>query len=323
MEETQGAPGASEETTGAYGAEAIDAGTVEATDASLDVADTGAAAQQDGDTAISEADAADAADLAQYPESVREDFKALAPEKRKALYEEAEKRAEARITENRQRLEKLEAERKAQEERRAAIRARTGKHTGDEAQTIKLPNGNEIELPSRDEMENLSKTQRGRDELRTKYGLDEDRTEFWLFVLDQNREALDASAEYFDDVAWVKLDKNLRDGIKEELGVEPDTILSNAKSPRDVVKGIVGHFQSQIAQLKKEHEARATALNANAEGLRGRALAGSARELPSGGRSAGTAGHIFTREELGRMDVPTYRQNKAEIERQDRAGLIR
>ncbi len=276
-----------------------------------------------GDEAALAEQAADEADLAEYPESVREDFKALSPEKRKALYEQAEKRAEARITENRQRLEKIETERAAETARRAEIRSRTGKHVGAEAQKLELPNGNTIELPSYDEMVKLSTTQRGRDQLAEKYNLDDDSTEFWRFIFDRNREALDASADLLDDAAWGKLDANLRDGIKAELGVDPDTILSGAKNPRDIIRQVAGHFQGQISQLKKEHESRAEALNANAEALRGRALAGSSRNLATGGRSAGGGEHVFTREELGRMDVPTYRQNKAEIERQDRAGLIR
>ena len=323
MEETQGQPAASDETTAALGAEAIESNAGGGADAGLDVADQGAEAQQDGDTAISEAEAAGAADLEQYPESVREEFKALSPAKRKALYEEAEKRAEARITANQERIARIEAEQKAQEERRAEIRKRTGKFVGDEAQTLELPNGSTIELPSYDELTKLSQTQRGRDELASKYGMNDADAEFWRFIFDRSREMGDATAEMFDDAAWGKLDANLRAGIKDVMGIEPDTILSNAKSPTDVIKGIVGHYTGQIDQLKKEHEARTNALNVNAEALRGRALAGSSRQLATGGRSAGDGAHVFTREELGRMDVATYRQNKAEIERQERAGLIR
>ncbi len=251
----------------------------------------GEAEEPTGGTETAVATAEDDADLAQYPEAVREQFKSLTPAQRKSLYEQAEARVEEKIRTERERNDKLEAERKQQDERRKEIRTRTGKFVGLEGQTIELPNGNQITLPSYDELVQKSQTQRGRDELSSKYGMHEDDAEFWRFIYDWNRDSLDASAEVLDDRAWGKLDQSLKDGMRAE-GLDPDRILDGAQNPHDIVRQLVGHLKGEhdavVKKLTTDYEGRIHGLNLNAEGMRGQLVGATSREpLPGGRTSAG------------------------------------
>lgn len=247
---------------------------------------TAEGASEDESAQDAEAAAADAADLAQYPEALRDDelFKSLSPAKRKAMYEHAEKHVEDRITRERERNDKLEADRKAQEARQRELTGKIGQFVGAEAQTYELPDGATVTVPPYDEMVTLSRTQRGRDTLLEKYGLDTANTEFWVSVLDRNREM----GAVLNDANWATLDGNLRDGLRSN-GFDPDVILKDARSGHDIISQLTSHLKAEhaaeIKKLTSEHEAQLGARDANAEGMRGRVLAATAREMPTGGRS--------------------------------------
>jgi len=280
-------------------------------------------ADASADDADSTAEPDEDADLSQYPEAVREKFKALDPEERKALYEEAEKRAEARIKANEEKTAQLAAQAAEQEARRKEILARTGQHVGAEAQTVTDEYGNEITIPSYEDLKRLMVTRAGRDRLLAEHGLDEIAAERWVKTFEGNQAALDASADFFDDKAWGKLDASLKAGIRA-AGLDPDEFLANAHSPQDVIGQLLAHrdakHEAEKAEMRSEYDGRIEALSKNNEGLRGRALAGSTRRLAEGGRSAGhTNGKVTTQqliEEAGSVEAYTERAMRG-----DYAGL--
>jgi hypothetical protein len=238
---------------------------------------------------------ADEADLAQYPESVREAFRALEPEQRKALYEHAEARVSDRIETERKRNDELAATQQQAEARRQDIRSKVGRFVGVEAQTITLSDGTTRALPSYADLDKMLRSQSGRDQLYDRYGLSQDSAEAVRAEWDDRNQMLDAAAESLEIARLSAFDGRFRQGIRSE-GLDPDAMLNGADGPETVAVNLIRHLKAQHAeetsQLKKEHEARAAAQNLNAEGLRGRVLAATSRRLPTGGRSGAGSGPV-------------------------------
>ncbi len=302
MEGTPGTPGADSESGAVAEAASVDTGASEGAIEATGV-DTGAAAAVDGGTdgvaegseTVDAEAAADAADLEQYPEAVRESFKSLKPAERKSLYEQAEARIEEKIRTERERNDKLEADNKAREAKRQEIRAKAGRFVGAEAQTVKAPDGSDKLLPAYDELVKLSTTRAGRDTLYEKYGLDEDATERQRAEWDERHEMIQSVATELDDQAWGKLDVSLRAGIKSK-GLDPDAILASAQSPGDIVSQLVDHLEGKHAAEKKkltdDYEGRIGLHTKNAEAMRGQVVGATSRQLATGGRTSGGAGEL-------------------------------
>jgi hypothetical protein len=232
----------------------------------------------------------DDADLAAYPEAVRERFKAFTPAERKALFEHAE----ANAREGWEALKKREADIAAEETRKTeqvkAIRSKAGRFVGAEAQTRTLADGTTQDLPSYDELAKLSQTRSGRDALYQKYGLDEIAAEELKTEWDQRYEMLEASADLLETQRLQQFDQRLRAGFKD-AGLDPDAYLGTVKAPEEIVPTVVRALREQhAAELKtltSKHADELRLRDGNAVGLRARALAGDSPPLPTGGRTAG------------------------------------
>lgn len=124
-------------------------------------------------------------------------------------------------------------------------------------------------------------------------------------------------------LAW--LDGQFQRGL-ETAGLDPADILGSAsKAPPDerlpaIVKALADHYESKysprIAELEEKAEADASEIDALRRQLGGHAPG------PARGGTAGDA-RAFTRADLANMSIEEYRRNRAEIDRQAAAGLIR
>jgi hypothetical protein len=235
------------------------------------------------------------ADLQGYPESVREAFRALEPEQRKALYEHAEARVSDRIETERKRNDELAATQARAEAVRLETRSKVGRFIGTDAQTITLGDGTTRALPAYADLDRMLRSQSGRDQLYDKYALDQGTAEAIRAEWDERNQMLDAAADTLWHPRAMDFDQRFRAGIRSE-GVDPGPHLDSADGPemagRNLVRYLKAEHAAEVAQIKRENEARAAAQNLNAEGLRGRVLAATSRRLPTGGRSGAASGPV-------------------------------
>jgi hypothetical protein len=270
-------------------AEVIDPGISSAEGAVADASTD--ASEGAGDTAEAAAPTADDdADLARYPESVREDFRKLSPEKRKALFEHAEANARLGWEALKKREADLAAETTRKAEQTKAVLSKTGKFVGAEAQTLTRKDGSTQELPSYDDLAKLSQTRSGRDELYQKYGLDEVAAEELRDEWDQRYEMLEEAGDLIETQRLAKIDQRMRAGFKA-VDLDPDAYLGAVSVPEEIVPAVVRALREQheaeVKTLKSKHADEIKLHAVNAEGLRARALAGDSPPIPTGGRTAG------------------------------------
>jgi hypothetical protein len=257
--------------------------------------------------ASARAAAEDQADLEQYPEAVRERFKALDRAERKALYEHAEQNAKRLIESANERAARAEAARREADERAKAVRETQGKFTGITPIELVDQDGKPYDGPTYDELTTLLGTRRGRDELETRYGLSEGTAEAVKAELDTRRGMLDSAAGHFDEQSLLKRAQELHDGLQGINGVDPDACVDGVTPQngglREVLRRAVAqlevrHTREMDAQ-KRDYEARLTNHALNAEGMRGRVAAAEGRRLPTGGRTG--AGAVTQSAELARL----------------------
>ena len=257
---------------------------------------TGVTAAADDTSADGVSD--DEADLAQYPEAVRPELKAISPAGRKALYEQVEKyiepraeaRVEARLKAERERADTLAATAAAEQAERDRILATQGKYVGAEATEINDEYGIRPG-PTFDELNELMGTRAGRDELWEKFQLDEAGSERHKASLVGARAMLASSARLMDDNAWGKLAGHVKAALEKIPGVDPEAIVAGANGPQEWLPRLVGHLeerhQREKTVMQRGYEERLGAHTENAEGLRGRVIAAESRRLPTGGRTGG------------------------------------
>jgi hypothetical protein len=238
------------------------------------------------DGAVDAGGSDDEADLAQYPEKVREAFRNLSRSTRKALYAEAEERARESVKVERDRADQLERDRLADEAKREQVRAAQGKYIGLEPTTTE----DGRPLPSYDELVNLLTSRGGFRTLADKYGLSEDDAREQKAVWDERRDMLGSAADHLEDTAWSKLGKLLRTGLQGVEGIDPEAIVSGAQGPHDVVarlaKSITDRYEAREAKLVKDYEARLDTLRLNKGAEQVRSTARTPAPT-TGGRSAG------------------------------------
>jgi hypothetical protein len=262
---------------------------------SQETAAEGSDEQGSDEQATAEAEAAaaaeDAADLEQYPESVRDRFRALDRAERKALYEHAETRARQQIETANARAAELKAAADARQAEIDKILASQGKYVGNAPIEIRWDDGTVTEGPTYDELVTLSSTRSGREQLLNKYGLDEAGTEVQRARIEENRAMLGASAQLLEDGAWSSVAAKFKTGLEQVEGINPDDMVADASGPDDVIVRLARTLNErharEVTTLKQGYEDRITALTENAEGLKGRALAGSSRQMATGGRTGG------------------------------------
>lgn len=127
------------------------------------------------------------------------------------------------------------------------------------------------------------------------------------------------------------LGNELERGLSE-IGLDPKQVIAAIKDPNVAIPTIVkqisaakdAEYQPQLDELEDELAAKDSEIDA----LK-RQLGGAAPQALRGGVAAGVNGHVvYTRETLRDMlstpeGIAEYRRNRAEIERQETAGLIR
>lgn len=306
----------------------------------VDVAGAPGAAQSDpsadtsgdgsGDEAAAEAaaraEAEDRADLETYPESVRDYLKGIPQEHRKTLHEHFGQRERERMLAEQERANRLEQARAEAEAKAQAVRETQGKFLGEAPIPLRAADGTTFDGPTYAELAQALETRRGRDNLYQKYGLDEDGAEAVKAEMDQRRAMLTSTASHLEDRVWSGMAVRFKAGLDAIPGVDADAIIAGASGPDEVVGRLARALDEkrtrEIAALTRDFEGRITALTANTEGMKGRVVAAESRRLETGGRT-GTPPHIWTRAELKDLDMGTWRANREEIERQDRAGLIK
>lgn len=267
------------------------------------------ATEGDESEATAEAEAAAAAedqrDLEQYPESVRERFKALAPAERRALYEHAETNARTQIEAANARAAEIQ---QAENERQAKVQAildTQGAFVGARPVKIRDVQGNEVDGPTYDELTSALQTRRGRQDLWDRHGLDEDQAEGLKLELDQRRAMLDGSAKVIEDAVVAGVALRFKAALEAVNGIDADAIVSGVAG-QDAAATIVQRLVSSLEErhgremtaLKRDYDGRIDAHAANAEGMRGRVTAAESRRLPTGGRSGSTATKKSVRERL-------------------------
>lgn len=255
---------------------------------------------------------ADAEDLAQYPERLRERFKDLSREERRVLYEYAEERVRPKLAESleaeRQRAAELKAKADAEEAERTAIRDKFGRHFGEVDGDIEIQDrqGNVVaRRPSYAEVTRLLLSRDGDDVLDEKYEMSRVEAQDWKDELESRRELIPGLARHFDDQAWAKTAYKLSEGLKRIEGIDPDRMVDGASGVDEVLvrvaTDISGRYEKQLADQKKSYEDRIRALTLNGEALKGQAAAGSSRRLETGGRTGGGGDGELTLDEYRRL----------------------
>lgn len=263
------------------------------------------------DAATAEA-TADEADLAQYPERLRERFKSLTREERRELYEYAEGRVRPKLQEeheaDRQRAEDLKRKADEDEAERTSIRQKFGHHFGETDGDIELKDrdGNVVATrPNYAELTRLLGSRNGEDVLDDKYGMSLLEAHDWKDELEGRRELIPGLARHFDDQAWAKTAWKLSEGLKRVEGIDADAMVRDANGVDEVVERLAttlsGRYEKQLADQKKSYEDRIRTLTLNGEALKGQAAAGSSRRLETDGRTGGGADGEMTLEQYQRL----------------------
>lgn len=253
--------------------------------------------------------AADAEDLAQYPERLRERFKSLNRDERRELYEYAESQVapklEQKYEDDRKAADDLKVKADADEAERARIRGTFGKFVGAEDIEIKDDDGNVVGLkPSHQQIERLLTTRNGEDILDEKYGMSRADALEWKDELEERRGVIEAVSSHFDDQAWGKVAMKLQAGLKAIEGIDPDAIVNGANGPDEVIarlhSTLSAQFERKLADQKDGYEKRIRLLSANGEALKGQAAAGTGKRLETGGMT-GSPGGEMTLDEYRRL----------------------
>jgi hypothetical protein len=260
-------------------------------------------------------DIADEADLLTYPEAVRDRFKKLPRADRRAFWEHASAGARAEVEAANARAAEVKRVADENDARARAVAESQGKYVG--YSPIELPDGQggTIKGPTFDELQQLlSSGQYGRNELWTRYGLDEDVAIATRNELQGRREMLTSTTGHLEREVWGKTAWKFKNGLVGLLGSESsaDAMVDGAGGPEGVLARVGQWHQREMDALNDQHqreraverknyEDRLGAAAAEQEALSGRALAGSMRDPATGGRSAGGSSRELTLEEYQRL----------------------
>lgn len=271
--------------------------------------------EPDAAAAAEAAVAADRADLEQYPEGVREHFKALPPARRRELYEAAEAhiapRVKAEIDAANQRTDALQKANAEAEAKRQQILQSQGKFVGETAIELNTADGEKVAGPTYRELLDLQRTPRGRQQLWDMYGLSEDVAESVRVELEARRAMLDSSIDLHRAFVLSDLGAKFQASLAAIPGVDADAMVAGATDPGTVITRFNAwkdeKHAAEMADLKRGYDARINAHTANAEGMRGRVVAAESRRLPTGGRTGGG--------DAGALTMASYRAMTSEQRR--------
>lgn len=260
-------------------------------------------------------DPEDEADLLTYPEAVRERFKKIPRADRRAFWEHAGAAKQAEVDAANARSAEIKRQQDADAAEAQRILESQGKYVGEVP--IELPDGNggTIKGPTFNELQSLlSSGQDGRNELWTKYGLDEDVAIAKRNELQRARSMLASTATHMEQQAWGKTAFRFKTGLVALVGseAEANAIVDGAGGPEGVLARLGERHQREIAAVEDRHQReraverknyqdRIDALAENQDGMAGKVLAATNRDPATGGRSAGGDTGELTLERYQRM----------------------
>lgn len=271
-------------------------------------------------TELSADERADAEDLTQYPERLRERFKSLSRDERRELYEFAEQRVEPKLREKqeteREETERLRREAAEAETERATIRDKFGRHFGESDGDIEIKDRKTGEViatkPSYAEVTRLLSARNGDDILDEKYGMSRDEAFEWQEDLEDRREMIPGLARHFDDQAWAKTSYVLSQSLKAVEGIDPDALVNSSAHVGEVVQKLEStlrqRYEKKLADQERSYEDRIRTLSLNGEALKGQAAAGSSRKLETDGRTGGGGDGEMTLDQYRRLTPEQHRK---------------
>lgn len=205
----------------------------------------------------------------------------------------------------------------AREAQIAEIRQRQGSFIGETAVQIPDGQGGFKPGPTYDELTQLARTQRGRDALYEKYGLDEPSSEYLMGELEQRRAMLDGAVGHFREDAWMEMGKMLAASVASS-GLDLQAVWKNVQNAGDVVTSVVNTMQAkhaaEIKRITDDYEGRLKAVKANDVA---RVAQTTSKRLPTpetGGRGDASGARIYTTSELDQMSTSEFRALEADID---------